>query len=103
MISYETLLHQSEIAERSGRRQLAENLRRAAEVVQVPDDFILEVYNALRPRRSTATELAAYAVRLRDEFHAPHCAPWVEEAAAHCLRSVLPQLSRSAIIRTIGN
>lgn len=92
MISYETLVHQAEIAERAGRRQLAENLRRAAELVDVPDDFILQVYNALRPRRSTAAELAAYALRLRDEFHAPHCARWMEEAAAvyagrHLLRS----------------
>lgn len=76
----ETLLHQSEVAERAGRRQLAENLRRAAELVRVPDDFILQVYNALRPRRSTAAELAAYALRLRQEFQAPHCARWIEEA-----------------------
>ena len=81
MISSETLVHQSEVAEGAGRRQLAENLRRAAELVRVPDEFILEVYNALRPRRATAAELAAYAVRLREEFQAPHCARWIEEAA----------------------
>jgi len=92
MISSETLVHQSDIAERAGRRQLAENLRRAAELVQAPDEFILQVYNALRPRRSTAAELAAYALRLREEFRAPHCARWIEEAAVvyagrHLLRS----------------
>jgi propanediol dehydratase small subunit len=82
MISSETLLHQAAVAERSGRRQLAENLRRAAELVHVPDGFLLEVYNALRPRRSTAAELAALAHRLRAEYHAAACARWVEEAAA---------------------
>ena len=73
MITPETLDRQSGIAARAGR---------AAELVGVPDDFILQVYNALRPRRSTAAELAALARRLRDEYHAPHCAQWVEEAAA---------------------
>ena len=53
MISSETLLHQAEVAEQAGRRQLGENLRRAAELVPVPDDFLLQVYNALRPHRST--------------------------------------------------
>ena len=71
-----------ELLEQAGRRQLAGNLRRAAELVSVPDDFLLQVYNALRPRRSTAPELAALAARLCDEFHAPACARWVQEAAA---------------------
>jgi propanediol dehydratase small subunit len=82
MIRPETLLHQANTAEQAGRRQLAENLRRAAELVAVPDDFLLQVYNALRPQRATAAELAALAARLREEFHAPACARWVEDAAA---------------------
>jgi len=81
-IAPETLLHQATVAERAGRRQLGQNLRRAAELVQVPESLILEVYNALRPRRSTAAELSALARRLREEYHAPHCARWVDEAAA---------------------
>jgi propanediol dehydratase small subunit len=79
-IAPETLRHQAGIAEAAGRRQLAENLRRAAELVHVPDAVILDFYNALRPRRSTAADLEAMARRLRVEFCAPACARWVEEA-----------------------
>ncbi len=49
----ETLRLQAEVARAAGRRQLAENLERAAELAAVPDGAILEVYTALRPRRST--------------------------------------------------
>ncbi len=80
-ISAETLLRQAGVAEQAGRPQLAENFRRAAELVRVPDEVILEVYHALRPRRSTGDRLSALARRLRDEFHAPRNAAWVEEAA----------------------
>jgi propanediol dehydratase small subunit len=82
MIRPETLLHQAAVAGQAGRPQLADNLRRAAELVAVPDDFLLQVYNALRPRRSTTAELTALATRLRDEFQAPASARWVQEAAA---------------------
>ena len=41
--------------------QLAENLRRAAELAPLPDDTILEIYTALRPARSSAAELEAWA------------------------------------------
>jgi propanediol dehydratase small subunit len=80
-ISQETLLHQAETAAASGRRQLGENFRRAAELVDVPDSIILEIYEALRPYRATAAELGLLASQLRLQFHAPECARWVEEAA----------------------
>jgi propanediol dehydratase small subunit len=80
-ISRETLLSQAKVAASSGRRQLAENLRRAAELVQVPDGVILQVYEALRPYRSTRTDLAELARQLNLQFQAPECARWVEEAA----------------------
>ena len=89
MITPDTLLHQSDVALRAGRRQLAENLRSAAELVHVPDDLILEVYNGLRPRRSTADQLHALAARLRHQFQAPECARWIEEAAAAYARQGL--------------
>ena len=79
-IAPETLRHQGETAARAGRLRLAENLRRAAELVSVPDDILLDIYNTLRPRRSTAADLQAVAGRLRDELGAPECARWVEEA-----------------------
>jgi propanediol dehydratase small subunit len=80
-ISRQALLHQAEIATASGRRQLGENFRRAAELVDVPDNIILQIYEGLRPFRATAAELGELASQLRLQFHAPECARWVEEAA----------------------
>lgn len=78
----ETLRRQASVAARSGRSQLAENLGRAAELSTVPDDVILEVYTALRPHRSTAAELEAWATRLESEFGARDTAALVREARA---------------------
>jgi propanediol dehydratase small subunit len=57
-ISPETLLLQAEIADASGRPQLAGNFRRAAEMTAIPDAEVLAMYNALRPRASTGQALA---------------------------------------------
>ena len=65
---------------RPGGAQLADNLDRAAELVGVPDDELLEIYTALRPGRSTAAELEEWARRL-DEWEAPLTAAFVREAA----------------------
>jgi propanediol dehydratase small subunit len=54
---------------------------RAAELAQVPDDELLAIYTALRPHRSTARELEAWAVRL-DGWGARATAAFVREAAA---------------------
>ena len=76
----ETLRLQADIARAGGRAQLADNLVRASELAPLPDETILEVYAALRPRRSTASELAVWAERL-DEWGAPVTAAFVREAA----------------------
>ena len=60
----DTLRMQADVARSSGREQLADNLLRAAELAPLPDETILEIYTALRPARSTAAELEAWAVRL---------------------------------------
>ncbi|MGB7859501.1 MAG: diol dehydratase small subunit [Acidimicrobiia bacterium] len=78
----ETLLLQAEIAAATGRDQLAENLRRAAELTRVPDDVVLAVYTALRPGRSTATALEDWAVAMETEFRAPSVAAFIREAKA---------------------
>jgi propanediol dehydratase small subunit len=75
----ETLRLQAEVARAAGRTQLADNLLRAAELAGVQDDTILEIYTALRPRRSTAAELADWAERL-DGWDAPATAAFVREA-----------------------
>jgi propanediol dehydratase small subunit len=76
----ETLRRQGAIARAAGRTQLAENLERAAELAGVPDDVILAIYTALRPGRSTAEELEAWAVRLESELDAGGVATFVREA-----------------------
>jgi propanediol dehydratase small subunit len=74
-----TLRLQAEVAAAAGRSQLADNLRRAAELASFPDEMILEIYTALRPRRSSAAELEAWAKRL-DELAAPLNAAFVRDA-----------------------
>ena len=76
----ETLRLQAEVAEAAGRVQLAANLRRAAELADVSEDLVLELYTALRPRRSSASELERWAQRLQDAG-APLTAAFVREAA----------------------
>jgi propanediol dehydratase small subunit len=76
-----TLRLQAEVALAAGRTQLAESLERAAELAAVPDDLLLEVYTALRPRRATASELEEWAARL-DGYRASRTAAFVREAAA---------------------
>ena len=78
----ETLRRQSAVALAAGRTQLADNLARAAELADVPSETILEIYTALRPHRSTAAELAAWADRLESGLAAPLTATFVREAAA---------------------
>ena len=77
----ETLRMQAQVALAAERRQLAENLERAAELAAVPDDLLLAVYTALRPRRATAAELEEWASRL-EGFGATKTAQFVREAAA---------------------
>ena len=76
----ETLERQAVIAEEHGNPQLADNLRRAAELTRLPDDEVLAIYEALRPGRSTAFQLTELAGSLaaRD---LPRCAALVAEAA----------------------
>ena len=57
-ITPETLRLQASIAKDAGRDRLAMNFERAAELTAVPDDRILEIYNALRPYRSTISKAA---------------------------------------------
>ena len=75
----ETLRLQAEVADAAGRSQLADNLRRAAELAPLADETILEIYTALRPRRSSAAELEGWAERL-DALGAPLNAEFVRDA-----------------------
>ena len=77
----ETLRMQAEVALAAGRTQLAESFERAAELAAVPDELLLEIYTALRPRRATAAELEDWAARL-DAHEASKTAAFVREASA---------------------
>lgn len=78
----ETLRLQAAVARADGRPELAENLERAAELATVPTDVMLEVYTALRPRRSTGAALDRWADRLERDHGAARTAAFVREARA---------------------
>jgi propanediol dehydratase small subunit len=77
----ETLEYQAQIAETAGRPHIAVNLRRAAEMTRIPDARVLEIYNAMRPYRSTKQELLDIASELETQYQARICAAFVREAA----------------------
>lgn len=80
-ISPDTLEMQAQIAESAGRSAFARNLRRAAELTAVPDERILEIYNALRPFRSTKKQLLDIADELDGKYGAKINGAFVREAA----------------------
>ena len=75
-----TLDRQAEVAAEHANPQLAENLRRAAELTQLPDEEVLAIYDALRPGRSTPGQLTALADSLAARG-LPRCAALLTEAA----------------------
>ena len=80
-ISRQTLEYQAQIAEQMQRHAVARNFRRAAELIAIPDERILAIYNALRPFRSSQAELLAIADDLEHRYQARLCAAFVREAA----------------------
>lgn len=84
-VSPDTLALQADFAEGGGNPQLAENLRRGAELVAFSDDELLRFYEMLRPGRSTGAELDELAGTLA-ERGADRCAAMVREARAAYLR-----------------
>jgi propanediol dehydratase small subunit len=80
-VTPEILEYQAQISESIERPQLAANMRRAAELTAVPDERILEIYNALRPDRSTKDELLEIADELENEYDAQINADLIREAA----------------------
>lgn len=79
-ISQEMLRRQGQVALENDNPCMAANFERAAELVNVPDDVILKMYNQLRPNRSTKLELVTMAQELLDKYGAVNCAKLVMEA-----------------------
>ncbi|MFI8493139.1 diol dehydratase small subunit [Peribacillus butanolivorans] len=80
-ISPKTLEMHADISESLGRTQLAKNFRRAAEMIHISDARILQIYNAMRPNRSTKEQLLAIADELEEEYGALENAKLIREAA----------------------
>lgn len=81
-ITPRALRQQAEIARAAGRPALAANFERAAELVDVPQALIIEIYELLRPGRARAkAELLTAAERLRREYGAARMADFIAEAA----------------------
>jgi len=75
-----TLAHQAAVAEAGGNPQLAENFLRAAELATIDDEEVMNLYEALRPHRSSAEQLEALRVSLETRG-AVRCAELVGQAA----------------------
>jgi propanediol dehydratase small subunit len=76
----ETLERQAAVATAHANPQLADNLRRAAELTRLPDEEVLAIYDALRPGRSTPERMTELAADLK-ERGLPRCAALLTEAA----------------------
>lgn len=81
-ITPQALLLQAEIARSVQRHTLAQNFERAADLVGVPQNVILEIYDMLRPGRAeSAQALRERAQMLRRDYGADRIAELIEEAA----------------------
>lgn len=91
-ISAETLRHQADLAEANGYPELAQNLRRAAELTGLTNEEVLAIYSTLRPGRTTYRQLQALADQLEHTHNAPLTAALVREAAEVYLhRGLIPE------------
>jgi propanediol dehydratase small subunit len=82
-ISADVLRLQASIARDAGRDRLALNLERAAELVSVPQEIILETYEMMRPGRISDPKLLSdRADLLRREYGAEAIAALIDEAVA---------------------
>ena len=81
-ITPQALRDQAAIAGAAGRPTLARNFERAAELVGIPSDVLLHIYEKLRPGRAgSGAELLESAAFLRREYGAERMAVFLEEAA----------------------
>ena len=85
-ISAETLRRQAQAALDAGYRQVAENLLRASELTRLSNEDVLNIYDKLRPGRTTYPEMNAIAAYLESDCDAPLTAAFIREAAEVYLR-----------------
>ena len=80
-ISPESLILQAQKAEAAGYVELGQNLRRAAELTGLHAKEIFDIYETLRPGRTTKARLMDLADHLERKRGAPLNAALVREAA----------------------
>jgi propanediol dehydratase small subunit len=81
-ITRQALRYQAEIARAAGRPTLADNFERGAELVDVPEEVIMQVYELLRPGRAAEKNALIEAAKvLRRDHGAAKLADFIEEAA----------------------
>ncbi len=81
-ITPQALADQAEISRAAGRPTLALNFERAAELVGVPQDFIMSSYEMLRPGRAKSRDqLLEVANTFHQVYKAERMAKFIEEAA----------------------
>lgn len=81
-ISPDGLARQAAVAGEHGDVQLAENLLRAAELVALPEDQLLEYYELLRPGRATPDRLRSVGEELASRGMPRVAALFTEAATA---------------------
>lgn len=73
---------QAGLARTVNRSKLADNFERAAELVDIPQDYLMVIYELLRPGRARdKVALQNIADDLRSRFKATRMAEFIEEAA----------------------
>ncbi len=80
-VSAETLELQAAFARKAGYGEVAENLLSAAEMTRIPSTEILEIYEAMRPGRSTYYQLLSLSQRIASMYQAEHTGAYIREAA----------------------
>lgn len=80
-IHRETLLKQAALAEAQGYPQLARNFRRAAELTNIPSEVLIELYEKLRPYRSSYYQLLAASQEIAAIYDAPETGDYIRHAA----------------------
>ncbi len=68
-ITSAALRQQAEIARAAGRPTLAQNFERAAELVDVPQDTIMRMYELLRPGRAQSKDELLAAAKELEKSH----------------------------------
>ena len=81
-----TLQKQAAKALMANFTQLSYNLVRAEELTEVPNGELLEIYEFLRPGRSTYDQPLSTADNLEVKYAAPETAAYAQDAAAEYRR-----------------